>query len=89
MNKAVAWNATAAAVGIALVHAGVLLVWLALQESVGMTRTAVGSRRLALGATVGVRSHAVRSVPWDQLEEKKTHLQSSSSTLYCQMVRLA
>ena len=47
-------TATEAAVGFALA-AGVLSVWLCFQKGVGTARTAVGSRRLVLGAAVEVR----------------------------------
>jgi hypothetical protein len=56
MNEVVAWNSTGPAVGIALAHAGVQPVWLGMRKSVGTTRTAVGSRRLALGTTMRVNS---------------------------------
>jgi hypothetical protein len=55
-DEAVWLIATEAAVGITLARAGVLPVCLGLRQGVGMSRTAVGSRRLVVGAAVGVGS---------------------------------
>jgi hypothetical protein len=55
-DEAVWLIATEAAVGITLARAGVLPVCLGLRQGVGMSRTTVGSRRLMLGAAVGVGS---------------------------------